>query len=362
MEPRARPAVRRAAAAGPSRRTADDGAAAVHWRSVRPTRAAVRTLLTTVLLCGLRSCIWDRRCGRSGVGSADIGGGPRVIWLGFFADDRRGRCPPCPTAARGGWAAKPNFGRTLRIDCWAAEGVGGWNRREIGFGVDWHRSPLLALRGAAVGGIRILLPNPSNHFQLSWTEKCTQERDRRKMVGRVGQVGHDSVSLDTPTPHRHISHDRVRRRGVGSRATGNRRSGRFYALRASVGHYRYTIHRVCTLLLGRGGLTLTPYPHPSQHRPSPSPLTLTLPRTDPHPHPSPSKQAGSVSQRGCTMRLAACTHAWPARADPGKGPADSANCIQRCQSSATANDQSSDQQPRVVRTVESSQRPAANRP
>ena len=208
--------------------------------------------------------------------------------LGFFADDRRGRCPPCPTAARGGWAAKPNFGRTVRIDCWAAEGVGGWNRREIGFGVDWHRSPLLALRGAAVGGIRILLPNPSNHFQLSWTEKCTQERDRRKMVGRVGQVGHDSVSLDTPTPHRHISHDRVRRRGVGSRATGNRRSGRFYALRASVGHYRYTIHRVCTLLLGRGGLTLTPYPHPSQHRPSPSPLTLTLPRTDPHPHPSPS--------------------------------------------------------------------------
>ena len=134
----------------------------------------------------------------------------------------------------------------------------------------------LALRGAAVGGIRILLPNPSNHFQLSWTEKCTRERDRRKMVGQVGQVGHDSVSLDTPTPHRHISHDRVRRRGVGSRATGNRRSGRFYALRASVGHYRYTIHRVCTLLLGRGGLTLTPHPHPPPHRPSPSPLTLTL--------------------------------------------------------------------------------------
>ena len=286
---RGRPAV-----AGSARPCGRCWAAAVHWRSVRPTRAAVRTLLTSVLLCGLRSRIWDRRCGRSGVGSADIGGGPRVIWLGFFADDRRGRCPPCPTAARGGWAAKPNFGRAWWMSCWAAEGVGGWNRREIGFGVDWHRSPLLALRGAAVGGIRILLPNPSNHFQLSWTEKCTQERDRRKMVGRVGQVGHDSVSLDTPTPHRHISHDRVRRRGVGSRATGNRRSGRFYALRASVGHYRYTIHRVCTLLLGRGGLTLTPYPHPSPHRPSPSPLTLPVVT----PTPLALKQAGSVSQRG----------------------------------------------------------------
>ena len=177
--------------------------AAVHWRSVRPTRAAVRTLLTTVLLCGLRSRIWDRRCGRSGVGSADIGGGPRVIWLGFFADDRRGRCPPCPTAARGGWAAKPNFGRTLRIDCWAAEGVGGWNRREIGFGVDWHRSPLLALRGGAVGGIRILLPNPSNHFQLM--DRKVYSRKRSAQNGWTGWAGRARLGV-TRHPHTPPTH------------------------------------------------------------------------------------------------------------------------------------------------------------
>ena len=42
-------------------------------------RSLARSLpLTSVLLCGLRSRIWDRQCGRAGVGSADIGGGPRV--------------------------------------------------------------------------------------------------------------------------------------------------------------------------------------------------------------------------------------------------------------------------------------------
>ena len=56
------------------------------------------------------------------------------------------------------------------------------------------------LRGGAVGVIENLLPTLSNHFQLCWTEKCTQYRHRRKMVGQVGQGGQDSVSLDTHTP------------------------------------------------------------------------------------------------------------------------------------------------------------------
>ena len=106
------------------------------------------------------------------------------------------------------------------IDCWAAEGVGGRNRREIGFGVDWHRSRLLALRGAAVGGIGILLPNPSNHFQLSWTEKCTQERVRRKMVGRVGQGGQRTRCHSTPPHPTDKSHASERRRGVGLASDG----------------------------------------------------------------------------------------------------------------------------------------------
>ena len=56
-----------------------------HWRSVRPTRVPVCALLTSVLLYGCRSSIWDQQCGLTGVSSADIGGGPRVII--------RPRCP-----------------------------------------------------------------------------------------------------------------------------------------------------------------------------------------------------------------------------------------------------------------------------
>ena len=194
--------------------------------------------------CSHQCCVWvqGRHPGlaaRSGRGW--FGRYPGCSWMhpgsDYLAGDRWSRCPPCPTAARGGWAAKRDFGRARRMGCSAAEGADGWNRREIGFGVDWYRSPLLALRGAAVGGDRILLPNPSNHFQLSWTEKCTQERDRRKMVGQVGQVGHDSVSLDTPTPHRHISHDRARRRGVGAR---ERRQSTQQAILRTLGERRGT--------------------------------------------------------------------------------------------------------------------------
>ena len=104
----------RPAAAGSARPCCRCWAAVVHWRSVHPTRAAVRTLLTSVLLCGLRSRIWDRQCGRAGVGSADIGGGPRVtlrpptlaappqnvvyMGVGFWggtAPEKRGRVGGC---------------------------------------------------------------------------------------------------------------------------------------------------------------------------------------------------------------------------------------------------------------------------
>ena len=62
-----------------------------HWRSVRPTRAAVRALLPSVPLCGCRSGIWDRQCGRPGGGSVDIGCGPRVII--------RPCCPAAPSTS-----------------------------------------------------------------------------------------------------------------------------------------------------------------------------------------------------------------------------------------------------------------------
>eukprot|EP01044_Picomonas_judraskeda_P000194 COSAG03_NODE_8_length_24035_cov_36.331885_8_plen_187_part_00 len=155
----------------------------------------------------------------------------------------------------------------------------------------WCRLAPVAAAGAqgcSSGRDQDFAAQPVQPFSTKLDRKV-YSRKRSVQNGWTGWAGRARLGVTRhPHTHRHISHDRVRRRGVGSRATGNRRSGRFYALRASVGHYRCTIHRVCTLLLGRGGLTLTPYPHPSPHRPSPSPLTLTLPRTDPHPHPSPS--------------------------------------------------------------------------
>ena len=80
---RARPAAydnrraRRPRGPSPAGRAADAAAAGRRWRSVRPTPAAVRALLTTVLLYGCSSAIWDRQRGREGGILADSGGTPR---------------------------------------------------------------------------------------------------------------------------------------------------------------------------------------------------------------------------------------------------------------------------------------------
>eukprot|EP01043_Picozoa_sp_COSAG02_P036291 COSAG02_NODE_2648_length_8336_cov_3.970378_6_plen_236_part_00 len=58
-----------------------------------------------------------------------------------------------------------------------------------------------------------------------------------------------------------------------------------------------TIDRVCTLLFGQGGLTLTRHPHPSPHRPSPSPTTLTL---QPAPVVTPLATASKRCHNGAT--------------------------------------------------------------
>eukprot|EP01044_Picomonas_judraskeda_P013371 COSAG03_NODE_2014_length_3211_cov_464.371787_3_plen_167_part_00 len=72
------------------RRTADDGAVAVHWRSLGLARGYIGALLTSVLLCGCRGVIRGRQRGRAGYGSANIRGGSERIRARIFCLSRSG--------------------------------------------------------------------------------------------------------------------------------------------------------------------------------------------------------------------------------------------------------------------------------
>ena len=96
----------------------------------RPVRAAGRPMMGQLRCTGapwashvVISVRCSHQCCCAGAG-ASFGGGSvvgrgmvRLIFgvvlnasgLGFFADDRRGRCPPCPTAARGGGQQNPTL-------------------------------------------------------------------------------------------------------------------------------------------------------------------------------------------------------------------------------------------------------------